>query len=149
MSKLRDPLEYIFTSVGYDGNLKLLTPTELDEIRELLNKGIGGTNVVYCDNPKEPLILSTVYVNGDEIDSKSSEYDEKRKRLIISATPKNDSELFSEQKNLAQYCVGSMCDPNLKFFVPTYENGSSSFMALDGYPKNMQSFMGIVQADRL
>ena len=42
-----------------------------------------------------------------------------------------------------------MCAPELHFYQPTYEQGSSAYLALNRYPSDGQTFMGIVQADPL
>jgi len=124
-----------------------LTTAEVDAILASLHDAHGGANIVYCDNPRDPPVLSKVYRSGVELSQGNPLYDEKR--LILSAFPAQDSINIAKDTHLAQYSVGNMCSPELRMFAPTYEKGSSAYLALNRYPDDGQTFMGIVQADPL
>ena len=64
MSATKESLKHLFKSVRCDGITKQLNFNDLDEIRELLNDKTCGTNILYCDNPKDTPILSRVFKNG-------------------------------------------------------------------------------------
>ena len=89
MSVSHDPLEYLLTGVGFDRKIKYLTSNELDEIRAVLNDCTCRTNIIYCENSKEPPILSRVYKDGVELSTDRPEYE--KERPILSASPAQDS----------------------------------------------------------
>ena len=96
---------------------------------------------------KKTPILSSVYKNGVELSTDSPEYD--KGMLILSASPAQDPINVAKQINFNNHSVGNTSSTGLKFTVPTYENGLSSYLLLDRFPTKTQSFMGIIQADSL
>ena len=60
MADAEDPLNILFSRVKADRTLQTLPPAMVDEIQALLHHKNGGANIVYCENPKVPPILSSV-----------------------------------------------------------------------------------------
>ena len=120
MSATKEILENLFKAVGCDGSAKKLTSNELDKIRALLNDTTCGTNILYCENPKASPILSSVFKNGVQLASDSSDYD--KERLILSSNPALDSIKMAKERYFANHLVGNVVSSNLKKLVPTYKN---------------------------
>jgi hypothetical protein len=147
MSATKESLENLFKGVAHDGRITKLSSNELDEIRSILNDTTCGTNIIYCENPKAPPILSHVFKNGVQLDSDNPHYD--KERLVLSSNPNQDSIKIAKEDNFANHSVGKVVSSDLQKIVPTYKNGESSYLILDRYPKNSQIFLAIVQADPL
>ena len=124
-----------------------MSSNELDEIRSVLNDTTCGTNILYCENPKKPPILSRVFKNGIQLTSDSPEYD--KEMLILPPNLALDSIKIAKQCHFSNPSVGNVVSSDLKKLEPTYQNGESSYLILDRYPRNIQSFMSIIQADPL
>ena len=133
--------------MGCDGSAKKLKSNELDKICALLNDTTYGTKILYCENSKASSILSSFFKNGVKLTSDSPDYD--KERLILSSNPALDSIKIAKERHFANHLVGNVFSSDLKKLVPTYKNGESSYLILDRYPTNTQSFMAIVQADPL
>ena len=58
MSATKESLENLFKGVAHDGRITKLSSNDLEEIRAVLNDTTCGTNIIYCENPKAPPILS-------------------------------------------------------------------------------------------
>ena len=54
-----------------------------------------------------------------------------------------------KERHFANHLVGNVIISDLKKLVPTYKNGESSYLILDRYPTNTQSFMAIIQTEPL
>ena len=94
------------TGVGDDGKMKYLSSNELEWIRGVLNDCTCGTNIIYCDNSKKPIILSSVHKNGVELSTYSPDYD--KERLIVSAIPAQNS-INTSKKTFLVITVSVTC----------------------------------------
>ena len=144
---MSDPLSYLFARPNAKGNLLTLSPYQLDEIRTFLNHEHGGANIIYLENTDKTPFVSRLFKNGIEYNFDTSDNEEKK--LVLSACPAQDSIELAKQRHFKDHYVGYMCSPELKFYVPTYESGTSAYLALDRYPNGGPTFKGIVQADPL
>ena len=134
MSATKESLENLFKGVAYDGRITKLSSNDLEEIRAVLNDTTCGTNIIYCENPKSPPILSHVFKNGVQLDSDNPHYD--KERLVLSSNPILDSIKIAKEDNFANQSVGNVVSSDLQKIVPTYKNGESSYLILDRYPTN-------------
>lgn len=64
MSSIKKSLENIFKRVAHDGRITKFSSNELEEIHAVFNDTKSGTNIIYCENPKAPPILSHIFLNG-------------------------------------------------------------------------------------
>ena len=75
MAEAEDTLYTLFSRVNRDGTLQKLYHPMVDETRILLHHKNGGSNIVYCENPKVLSILSSVYFCGQNVGTDSPFYD--------------------------------------------------------------------------